>query len=77
MMPDFMKMGYSVCLVAYDSRNPAVMKMGMSPTTSFIPFLAPCLKDSSLVKVPGKRILLPITIPAPPAITIAEISRVP
>ena len=71
------KIGISVYLVTNDSRNPAVIKIGIKPTDILSPSLAPFIKDSLLEKVLGKRILFPITIPAQPAITIAEISRVP
>ena len=67
----------SVNLVMNDSRNPATIKIGIRPITIFNPFLAPFLKESLLENVPGNRMLLPITKPAPPAIMIAEISNVP
>ena len=67
----------SVNLVTKLSRNPAAINTGTNPIVIFSPFFAPFLKDSSLENVPGKRRLLPMTNPAAPAMTMAEISKVP
>ncbi len=53
------------------------MKKGMVLTTILRPSFAPFKNETFREYVFGKRMLLPITIPAQPAITITEISMVP
>ena len=67
----------SVYRVIKLSKNPAQIKIGINPTTIFILSFAPFLKDSSRVKVLGNMKLFPNIKPAQPAITIADISKVP
>ena len=69
--------GIPVCLVTNDSRKPAVMKIGIRLTIIFNPSFDPIIKDCRREYVPGKRMLLPSTKPAAPAIIIDEISSVP
>lgn len=56
--------GNSVWRVMKLSINPAIMNMGIVPTTIFTPLLAPLLNDSSLEYVPGKSHPLPKASPA-------------
>jgi hypothetical protein len=69
--------GINVCRVTNPSRNPAKIKKGTSEITILIPSAAPFRKAYPRGYEPGNRILLPNTIPAPPAIIIEVISRVP
>ena len=69
--------GMPVCLVTKPSKNAAIRKTGTKPITILIPSLPAAVKDCVLVNVFGNNIELPSTIPAQPAITIAEISSVP
>ena len=69
--------GNSVWRVMELSINPAIMNMGIVPTTIFTPLLAPLLNDSSLEYVPGKSHPLPKASPAAPATIIDQISSVP
>lgn len=59
------------------SRNPAVIKIGTNPITIFTPCFAPLINDTFLEYVFGNSMLLPITKPEQPAITMADISSVP
>ena len=75
-IPELAQIG-KVSLVTKLSKKPAVTKTGTNPTANFRPFFAPLLKDSIRENVPGKIRLFPMTSPAAPAITMADISSVP
>jgi hypothetical protein len=76
-MAPLIQMGMPVYLVTKLSRKAAAIKTGTSPKTIFIPSFPAFKMATPLEYVFGKRILLPNTRPAAPAITIAETSRVP
>ena len=71
------KLGISVCRVTKPSKKPAIIKIGVVPINIFIPLRAFICKDCVRVNVLGNNNPFPNTIPAHPAITIAEISSAP
>ncbi len=69
--------GISVCRVIKLSKNAAIINMGTRPSVIFMPSFAPCFNDTMRLYVLGNNKLFPKTKPAPPAITIDEISKTP
>ena len=59
------------------SKNAATINTGTSPTTIFNPSLPPFKNETDLLNVPGNSMLFPKINPAAPAITMAQISKVP